>query len=180
MRKQSNNNPHPPKLCINTDTKIETLHIWLIAIICCYLLHPFWKNWWSLHSDWLSARWFIYRLHNILVWRCEGRRNKLGDKLQQQITPCVHVARLVLGSHCSDTSQWQIPSSVCLCNRILLPQQVPQILYDLTFCDMLLRQNSVTETKIFTVILQYTQSDLSPWCVAVTHCCNLLSSVYWP
>ena len=115
-----------------------------------------------------------------MVWRCEGHRNNLGDKLQQQITPCVHVAQLVVGSHCSDTSQWQIPSSVCLGNRILLPQQVPQILYDLTFCDMLLRQNSVTETKIFTIILQYTQSDLSPWCVAVTHCCNLLSSVYWP
>ena len=102
MRKQTNNKP-PPKLYINTDTKIETLHIWLIAIICCYLLHPFWKNWWSLHPDWLSARWFIYRLNNILVWRCEGRRNKLGDKLQQQITVCTCRAT----SH-RITLQWHI------------------------------------------------------------------------
>ena len=131
-------------------------------------------------ASWLALSKMIYlqtaQYFGLKVWRS----SQLGDKLQQQITPCVHVAQLVVGSHCSDTSQWQIPSSVCLCNRILLPQQVPQILYDLTFCDMLLRQNSVTETKIFTIILQYTQSDLSRWCVAVTHCCNLLSSVYWP
>ena len=34
-------------------------------------------------------------------------------------------------------------------------------LYDLIFCDMLLRQNSVEETKIFIKIVQYTESDLS-------------------
>ena len=34
-------------------------------------------------------------------------------------------------------------------------------LYDLIFCDMLLRQNSVAETKIFIKIVQYKQSDLS-------------------
>ena len=45
---------------------------------------------------------------------------------------------------------------------------------------MLLQQNSVTETKIFTKIIQYTRSDLSLQCVAATCCCNLLTTVYRP
>ena len=52
----------------------------------------------------------------------------------------------------------------CRCNRILSPQQVAQIQSDLIFCYLLQRQNSVTETKIFTKILQYTRSDLSLRC----------------
>ena len=84
-----------------------------------------------------------------------------------------------VATHCSDKSLrvcWRI--FVSLCNRILSPQQVAQILSDLIFCNMLLQQTSVAETKIFTKILQYTQSDSSLRCVAVTCCCNLLPSVY--
>ena len=61
------------------------------------------------------------------------------------------------------------------------PWQVAQILSNLIFCNMLLRQNSwYAETKIFTKILQYTRSDLSLRRVVVTCCCNLLPSVYQP
>ena len=48
------------------------------------------------------------------------------------------------------------------------------------FCDLLQRQNSVRETKIFTKILQYTPSDLSLQRVAATCCCNLSPNVYRP
>ena len=30
----------------------------------CYLLHPLWKRWWSMQSDWLSAVWFIPKLQH--------------------------------------------------------------------------------------------------------------------
>ena len=45
---------------------------------------------------------------------------------------------------------------------------------------MLLRQNSVAETKIFTKILQYTRSDLSLRRAVAICCCNLSPSVYRP
>ena len=45
---------------------------------------------------------------------------------------------------------------------------------------MLLRQNSVAETKIFTKILQHTRSDLSLRRAVATCCCNLSPSVYQP
>ena len=104
---------------------------------------------------------------------------------QRQITRCLQVRRLVAATSCCDTSQRQIASCVqetfgenlCLCNRILSPRRVVQILFDLIFCNMLLRQNSVSETKIFTKILQYTRSDLSLRRVVATCCCNLSSSV---
>ena len=38
----------------------------------------------------------------------------------------------------------------------------------LNLCDLLRRQNSVVETKIFAKILQYTRSDLLPQHVAAT------------
>ena len=38
--------------------------------------------------------------------------------------------------------------------------------------ELLRRQNSVAEIKIFTKILQYTRSDLSRQCVAASCCCN--------
>ena len=47
-------------------------------------------------------------------------------------------------------------------------QRVAQILFDLIFYDMLLRRNSVAETKIFTKILPCTRSDLSLRRVVVT------------
>ena len=49
------------------------------------------------------------------------------------------------------------------------------------FCDMLLRQNYFCcRAKIFTKILQCTQSELSLQHAPQQYCCNLLSSVYWP
>ena len=45
---------------------------------------------------------------------------------------------------------------------------------------MLLRQNSVAETKIFTKILQHTRSDLSLRRAVATCCYNLSPSVYQP
>ena len=94
---------------------------------------------------------------------------RTGNKLLQYI----------VATHRSDKSLrvcWRI--FVSLCNRILSLQQVAQILCDLIFCNMLLQQTSVAETKIFTKILQYTQSDLSLWWVAVTCCCTFSPSVY--
>ena len=61
-----------------------------------------------------------------------------------------------------------------------MAKQAAQILSDLIFCDTLLRQNSVAETKIFTKILQLTQSDLLLRRVAAKCYCNLLPTVYRP
>ena len=82
------------------------------------------------------------------------------DKLQQQIASCV------LEKFCEN---------ICLCNRILSPQQVSQILSDLIFGNILLRQNSVAVTKIFTKILQYTRSNFAVTC----HHDMLLQLVAW-
>ena len=99
------------------------------------------------------------------------------NKSPRQITQCVQVGRLVGATRCGDTSQRLIASCVlenfcenrCLLDIILSEQQVAQILSDLILCDLLLRQNYVAETKIFTKILQHTRSDLSQrrvaWCV---------------
>ena len=98
----------------------------------------------------------------------------------------VHTRRQVAATRWDDMSQRQIASCVlenvcenlCRCNRILLPQQVAQIQSDLIFCDLLQRQNSVAETKIFTKILQYTRSDLSLQRVASPCCCNLSPDLF--
>jgi len=84
----------------------------------------------------------------------------LGDKLQQQVAATYHsvcAGRATTICSCSDTSQRQIASSLLenFC-EILSPQRVAQILSDLIFCNMLLRQNSVDKTKVFSEILQYT------------------------
>ena len=92
----------------------------------------------------------------------------------------VHSWRQVAATRCSDTSQRQIASCVlekfcenlCLRNIILSPQQVTKNQIRQNLCDLLLRQNSVAETKIFTKILLRTRSDLSLQRVAVTCCCN--------
>ena len=65
--------------------------------------------------------------------------------------------------------------NLCRCNRILSPQQVGQIQSDLSFCDLLQRQNSVAETKIFRKILYLStheaicRCDVSPHCVSATN-----------
>ena len=53
------------------------------------------------------------------------------------------------------------------------PQRVAQILFDLISCDILLRQNSVAETKILTKISQNPRGNLSLRRVAATCYCNL-------
>ena len=89
----------------------------------------------------------------------------LGDKLQQ------HVA----ATRRSD-------KSLRVCRRILWKSLSPQHNFVAAtsrkksnqphLCDLLLRQDSVAETKIFTKIFLYTRSDLSLRHVAVTCCCN--------
>ena len=123
---------------------------------------------------------FLSRRCTTTTWRSVHTRRQVAatcrsDTLQRQIAPCV------LENFCEN---------LCSCNRILLPQQVAQIQSDMIFCDLLQRQNSVSETKIFTKIFQYTRSDLSlqlvarpvhmEWSVAPTCCCNLSPSVYRP
>ena len=68
---------------------------------------------------------------------------------------------------------WYVPENFCenLCrsNRILSPQKDPQFCFVLFFfCDLLQKQNSVAETSIFTKILRYKRSDLSPRRIAAT------------
>ena len=81
-----------------------------------------------------------------------------------QATSCSNM----LWRHVAATNQFvcsgEFCENLCRCNRILSPQQVTKIQSDLIFCYLLQRQNSVTETKIFTKILQYTRSDLSLRC----------------
>ena len=77
-------------------------------------------------------------------------------------------------------SQRQIASCVMffLCVKIFFSARefcrsnMAQKIKSDNFCDLLRRQNSVAETKIFTKILQYTRSDLSLRCVAATCYCN--------
>ena len=118
------------------------------------------------------------------------------EKISQSFKDCfsssggsmwVHTRRQVAATCRGDTLQRQIRRFVCTgeicenlcrCNRILSPQQVAQIQSDLIFCDLLQRQNSVAETKIFTKILQYTRSDLSLRRVASPCCCNQSPDLY--
>ena len=80
-------------------------------------------------------------------------RNTLGDELQQQVAETDHSLCAGRASSCSNklslrriawTSGFVCTGDflvkICLCNRILSPQQVAQIMSDLIFCDMLRRQ----------------------------------------
>ena len=58
------------------------------------------------------------------------------------------------------------PQNLCLRNRILLQQHAANNQIRRNLCDLLRRQNSVAETKIFTKIFQYTRSHVSLVCVA--------------
>ena len=58
------------------------------------------------------------------------------------------------------------PQNLCLRNRILLQQHVANNQIGRNLCDLLRRQNSVAQTKIFTKIFQYTRSHVSLACVA--------------
>ena len=154
MRKQSNNKP--PK----TIHKYRHQNRNITYLVSCNNLLLFITSILKklvILASWLALSKMIYlqtaQYFGLTVWRPWEQTRWQVAATDHSVCTCRATSRRI-------TLQWQIPSSVCLGNRILLPQQVPQILYDLTFCDMLLRQNSVTETKIFTIILQYTQSDL--------------------
>ena len=73
--------------------------------------------------------------------------------LQWQILPCV------VENFCENL--W-------LHNRILLGQHVTKNQIRQNWCNLLWQENSFAETKIFTKILQDSQSNLSLWCVAAT------------
>ena len=89
-----------------------------------------------------------------------------------QAASCSNMSRRHVAATNRFVCTGEICENLCRCNRILSPQQVAQIQSDLIFCDLLQRQNSVAETKIFTKILQYTRSDLSLRRVASPCCCN--------
>ena len=90
------------------------------------------------------------------------------------------VRRLVAATRCGDTSKRQIASCVlenfcenlCLCNRNL-SQKFCLIWF---FCNMLLRQNSVAETKIFTPVhTKRFQRHVAAFCPLV--CTDLTRSI---
>ena len=111
-------------------------------------------------------------------------RYTLGDKLQQQVAATDHSRWTGPATSCSNTLRRQVAATnplVCIWECLskslslqqnLSQQKVAQILSDLIFCDLLLRQNYVSETKIFTKILQHTRSDLLLLRVAAT--CRLV------
>ena len=94
-----------------------------------------------------------------------------GDKLQQHVATTRWSDKWLRGR---GEFLWK---SLSL-QQNLSPQQVAQIQSDVIFCDLLQRQNSFAETKIFTKILQYTRSDLSLRRVAATCCCNKSPILY--
>ena len=79
---------------------------------------------------------------------------RLGDlKLQQHFTVAHHSDKLL-------RVYWRIFVKIFVSAAEFYHSNKLHKLYDLIFCDMLLRQNSVAETKIFIKIVQYKQSDL--------------------
>ena len=78
----------------------------------------------------------------------------------------------------SDTSLRVIFVKIFLCNIILSQQHVAKNQIRQNLCDLLWRQNSIVETKIFKTFLQDTPSDLSLRCVAATCCCNQSPDLY--
>ena len=114
-----------------------------------------------LHFCDIFARSKFVQNHFFIPWIKVGthQATSCSNTLRQQITPCVQVGWLVAATRWGDTSpQRQIASCVlenfcenlCLCDRILLLQQVAKNQIRLNLCDLLLRQNSVAATRIFT------------------------------
>ena len=94
---------------------------------------------------------------------CTGRATSCSNTLRRQIASCV------LHDFCRKSVS---TIALCSCNK-------SQKIKSDNLCDFLRRQNSVAETKIFTKILQYTQSDLSLQRVAATSrptCTNRVSA----
>ena len=95
-----------------------------------------------------------------------------------QATSCSNIVKRHVAATNHFLCTGEFCENLCRCNRILSPQQVAQIQSDLIFCNLLQRQNSVAETKIFPKILQYTQSNLSQQRVASPCCCNQLPDLF--
>ena len=90
-------------------------------------------------------------VHLKIQWRSVLTRRQVegkcrGDELQRQIALCV------LENLCKNR---------CLCNRILSPQKLAQIVWFLIFCD-LLQATKFSRRQISAKVMQYTRSDLSP------------------
>ena len=93
---------------------------------------------------------------------------------------------------CSNTVRWHVAATnrfVCTGEFLWKSLSPQQNLVAATsrkksnqteFAQLVAATKFCVETKIFTKFLQYTQSDLSPRCVAATCCCNLSPSVYRP
>ena len=97
-------------------------------------------------------------------------RNTLGDELQQHVAETDHSLCAGRAGSCTNKLRRRIAGTsgfVCtgdflvknfLCNRILSPQQVAQILSDLNFL------RHVAATKIFAKIIQYTRVTAACYC----------------
>ena len=122
---------------------------------------------WSQHLSGQITQW--YRLH---FRRSYLQRYTLGDKLQQHIAVTDHSMWTGRATSCSNTVRQHVAATNCfVCtgeflgkslslqwNFVAATSHKNQI--RLKLCDLLRQQNSVTATKIFTKILQYTRSDL--------------------
>ena len=122
--------------------------------------------------------------------RLSGKHCRHKGRYTLHIIPWVQVKRLVAATCCGDTSHEQIAFCVlekfceklCLCYRILLRQQVTQVLSDLIFCNKLLWQNSPVHAKQFVaamcrceMLLQLVTScvpTLKPWPCLFFNCSN--------
>ena len=132
---------------------------------------------------------------------CIGQATSCSNKSRRHITPCVQVGRQVAATRCGDISlrmhrsgdqlqqhvaathrsdkslrvYWRIFVKIFVSATEFCRRNKSQKLSDLIFCAMLLRENSIAETKIFTHRKKsiYTRSDLSLRNVAATCCCNL-------
>ena len=67
-----------------------------------------------------------------------------------------------------------LQGSRVFCNKLQEFNQISLV------CNLLRRQNSISETKIFTKILQYARGDLLLRLLAATCCCNMSPCVFRP
>ena len=132
--------------------------------------------------NWNEYMWAQQNLH----WEVtvSQGRNPLGNKCQKHTMVTDHPLCTGWANSCSNISQQQIASyeleNFCEDLCLFVATQVAKNKLRLNLSDLLQWQNSVAATKSFTKIHQYTQSDLLPWCVALTCGCKLLPCVYCP
>ena len=135
----------------------------------------------------------VVRHHGLIFWRyvhMHKGRYTLGDKLQQHVAATDHSMCTGRATSCSN----KVRRHVAATNRFVCTGEFLWKSFSLqqNFVAAISRKksnqtesvrlvavtNSVAATKIFTKILQYTESDLSLQRVTATCCCNLSPSVY--